>query len=259
MKEQLDDILHGWASRHTSGESQMKDLARSIKAEIAHRNVSGMEIEMPVLIPFSIKLCYAAVGAAAALLVCAFCYHALVSARPSVFQDNAMSFAVIPDSKISTDKALFREMERLFTDNLRWIAQSNGDVGLGVETIQGGLGRDSEPVVVRLTVVSRGAGETAWRPAWSTDVILRGEERVEIMSNRKAGDKLALWVYPLTDGKMAVDTTFSLEVPVQISSRISTVVRRGEPSEMMTMREGGVEYKVFQTVQSLDGVFKGRS
>ena len=83
------------------------------------------------------------------------------------------------------------------------------------------------------------------------------QEVVEVVPNRKAGNRLALWVYPLADGKIAVDTSLSLDMPVRISSKTTAVVRQGQPSEFMSVRIGETEYRVFQTVETLGKAAQG--
>ena len=123
---------------------------------------------------------------------------------------------------------------------------------MGVEALQGPAEDPGRPAVVRLVVVSRRVGDVAWQPVWSTDVLLRGEEMVEVAAGRDSKDLLALWVYPLENGKVAVDTTLSLHTPVKISARSNTVVGRKEPNELVSVREGDAEYRVLQTVAILD-------
>jgi hypothetical protein len=142
-------------------------------------------------------------------------------------------------------------MERLFAQDFRWVAESNGDVDLGVGVLPGGAGRQNAPTLVRLTVVARAEGQKAWRPIWNADVIVRGEDRVEISPNRKADNRLALWVCPLDDGKVAVDSVISLDAPVKVGGRLGTVVAQGVPTEVMAVRSGGTEYRVFQTTTVL--------
>jgi hypothetical protein len=49
-------------------------------------------------------------------------------------------------------------------------------------------------------------------------------------------NRLAIWLCPLEDGKVAVDTEVALEVPVKVGGRLGTVVSQGVPTEVITLR-----------------------
>jgi hypothetical protein len=80
---------------------------------------------------------------------------------------------------------------------------------------------------------------------------MRGEEMAEIPAGSLGQNQLHLWVCPLVDGKIAADTVLSLETPVQIPARVSTVVAEGTPSEIAFRRSGDREYRMFHTVRML--------
>ncbi len=84
-------------------------------------------------------------------------------------------------------------------------------------------------------------------------MLLRGQDIVEVVPNRNSANKLALWVYPLNDGKIAVDGSISLDAPVRLSCKVDAVVQRGVPLELMSLKDGEIEYRVFQTVTDLAG------
>lgn len=253
MNDKLDNMLKEWAGKRAVSEMHLNELTRRITSEASRRRyVCGLEKTGPEVSPFWNKLAHAGLGAAVTLVVALFYFQWFVSHRlPYPGNGEASSLAAIPPRQIDSGRRLFSEMERLFSDRLRWIAESNGDMGIGVESLQGGLLEDSPPMLVRLMVISRKSGESAWRSVWNTDVLLRGEEVVEVVPNRESDNRLTLWVYPLADGKVAVDTSLSLEIPVRLSSRLNMVVQQGEPSEIMSLRIEEMEYRVFQTVTTL--------
>lgn len=249
MNDKLGNMLHDWAAKRASAEEHLRELADRIRTEAAREKCKKTSL---VIIPFWSKFGYACLGAVVTLIVSLFYIHSLAPVRlPSSGNGSAANLAVISGKQIETERRLFGEMKRLFSDRLRWISESNGDMGIGVESLPGGSPEDSLPMLVRLMVVSRKSGESTWRPVWNTDVLLHGEEIVEVVSNRESDNRLTLWVYPLADGKVAVDTSLSLEMPVRLSSRMNMVVQPGQPCEIVSLRSADTEYRVFQTVTAL--------
>jgi hypothetical protein len=154
---------------------------------------------------------------------------------------------------------VFAETSRLFPKQLRWLVQSNGDIGLGVESDAGAPVPDTPAMLVRLVLVKRAAGEKIWRPAWTTDIVMRGEDRVEIVPNREGHNKVSLWLYQLEKGMVAVDTSICIEQPLRVSARLDAVIGLGEPAVVVTSSMGGDEYKLLQTVEPLKATQRCKS
>lgn len=148
-------------------------------------------------------------------------------------------------------QTLFTEVSRLFPHQLRWIAQSSGEVGLGLESDATSSIPNTPAMSIRLVVLSRKTPETKWREAWTTDIIVHAEDLVDITPSRHSNNRLHFWVFPLQNGKVAVETDMALESPLVLSSRLNTVMNAGEPTEVATVRIGDEEFKIFQTVKPL--------
>jgi hypothetical protein len=100
-------------------------------------------------------------------------------------------------------------------------------------------------------VLERTAGEETWRRTWKADVIVRGQEMAEVATNGDGKHKLMLWVYPMEDGRLLVDTDMALAGSLKLATRESTLMISGEPAEIASMRRGDTEYRVLQTVSML--------
>ncbi len=250
MNDKLTNILQEWAAKKMVPQEHLNKLASHIGLEL-----SRVKYKSPVMveIPFWVKLSYAGLGAAVGMLVCMFFISTLIIKQPSTCDAKLPSkMALITDNQVGAGRQLFGEMDQLFADRLRWVVQSGGDIGLGVESINGGVDKDAKPMIVRFVVVSKKHGETGWNPVWDLDILLRGEEVVEVMPNHNVDNKIALWVYPLNDGRIIVDTSLSLDLLVRLSSRADIVAREGEPNEIASLCDDKIEYRVFQTVRLLD-------
>ena len=248
----LDSTLKAWAAKHEAPQAHLDKLAGQTVTEAARRRLSPVE-PIRAWLPFLTGLGYAATGAMVAGLVFVF-YLQVCGSRMSL--DGALAaarLAVPTPGQVSAVSRLFSETARLFPQRLRWIAQSNGDMGLGVESVEEAWVADTPPTLVRLVVVSRAGKEEAWRPVWSADVVVRGEDLAEIAPNRSSANKLALWVYPLQNGMVAVDTVVELESPLRLASRQSAVFTAGEPVQTAAVCLGDAEYRLFQTVEPLNG------
>ncbi len=245
MTDTLDNTLKTWADGHGATEEHLTSLTTRITTEATRAQYQAAETSTPILHRFG----YAALGMAATLLIGILCLHSGILGYSR--DDTGQCLARISSDDANAIRSLYAETDHMFAEKLRWIAESNGNMGIGVESVLGGQANDSVPLLVRLTVVSRAAGESEWKREWNADVLLRGQEVAEIAPNPNTPNKLTLWAYPLEDGRVAIDTGFSLVAPVELASHSSAVASEGAPLELLSMKTGDVEYRVFQTVQSL--------
>ena len=252
MKQELDNRLREWSQRHTPGAEHLAQMASRIVETAVRNRYQDSQVRAAHRISLGVKFGYALAGAVLAIvgfMVCTARYQPSVSAGPSA---PGLAQLVTPTaSQLETIGRLFQETARLFPRQLRWITQSNGDVALGVESDESSPVPDTQPMLVRLVMVKRAVGEKEWIRAWSTDVVLRGEDLVEVTPSRQWNNKLTMWVYPLDNGKVAVDTSITLVKPSVVSARIDTVVALGESVEVAHVVNGHEEMKVFQIIEPL--------
>jgi hypothetical protein len=236
---QVDELLKGWRRRQVCEPAHLDGLRRAIMQRARVRRAAAGR-RAAVWAP---RLAYAAAGAAVAAAVT---WTALRGAGNTA----AAGLAVLAPGRVRNGAAVFEEMERMFGARLRWICESGGRVGLGLETAQV-PSIDGEPVLVRLVLAQRAEGERGWQTAWTTDILTRCQERASVASERCGENRLDVWVLPLSDGRLAVDTRLELDAPVRVGTRSSVVARRGEAVELMAWREADRRYRVYQVVELL--------
>lgn len=246
MKTQIDKILQEWSRQKTASPEHLSQLAGNISKKVS---ASGCSHDSLPGRPLFHRLAYFAAGAAAMFFLL-LAYESLL--RPSSRNEgnNVAAYAGIDSADIEQGRKLLHEMERLFPKQLRWIAESNGNMALGVESIANG-DDDAAPMLLRLTVVSRDLDGECWLPNWCADVLMRGEKMVEVRPAKKSENSLAFWVYPLVDGKLAVEGQVSLETPIRLASRINRVIGLGETIQVASLKDDAREYRVYQTVEML--------
>ena len=259
MKNEIGDMLRDWASKQNSSDGQMRDLASRIRTEIAHDRFTDTVPDCRIALGG--RLAYAVLGAALTVVVLlAMLMPYVKNQKPNngsvlvaaVLKDDGSALASISPKKLQGKTVLWRNVSDLFNHNLKWICESNGDMGVGVDSLVSDNETDNaKPVMVHMTTLARKAGENAWKNVWGADIIMGGEQTVEVVPDKESNTKLALWVFPLEDGKIAVDSSFTLDMPTRMSSTKTYVTENGKPFEVMSVNDGDTEYKVYQTVQKL--------
>lgn len=152
--------------------------------------------------------------------------------------------------QIEEKSVLFAGLEQTFGGHMAWFVEhdSRVDVGLVSDPPPG----SSATVAVRIVVLSRRTGESAWTPVWQSDVMTRDEQVVDIAAGPGSAGRLRLWTHWLPDGAIAIDGEISISTakpPVAVS--YSGVQRPGEPRRVSGEHKDGIEWQVIQTVVPL--------
>jgi len=244
MTDKLDSLLKDWSSHMAAGDKALAGLEQRIALGMreARHGASAALQETPAFSPWG-RLAWFALGAATAFAI------ALAFVRLPAAANNADIPALVRSS--GSVHRLFNEVNRMFAGNLKWIAQSDGAVELGISPDKDDSTRDGEPFAVHIAVVSRAEGEGPWKKVWESDILTRSEQAIDIALNRKRDDRIGLWIYPVQDGRLAVDSRVSLNAPVKICSESSDIVDDGKPTVIAVVTIGSREYRVYQTVTRL--------
>jgi hypothetical protein len=257
-QDKLDKLLRQWAAAHATSEEHAQKLADRIVDELTGDDsvavVPATDERVPV--PRRQKLAYAAVGIAATLLIAATV--SLLSRGPSVpnevvpHNDGALlALASVEPSELDDSARLFDEMEMLFADDLRWIADTDSEVHLEIRPVSSRPTTGATPLLVRVVVVQRKSGETGWRKLLETDVLARSQELVETAAGPSADNQLLLWAYLLPDGKVAVDSSIRLTTPIRASVDVSNILSPGKPANVFSLKTEDAEYHILQMVTPL--------
>jgi hypothetical protein len=248
MSKQLDKQLKTWADGTEAPPEHLEALANRVRDEIVRERVHTATRSHH---SHWHRLLYVTAGAAAAFLITFLWFGAQ---RGNIGSGNGMAAAntgAIPTDRLETAARLVGEMNRLFDENWRWVAESNGDMNMGVARLHGGVDKETQSMVVRVTLAAKEEGGQPWQEVWHSDIVIRSEEAVEITPNKDYDNCLAFWVLPMANGTLHIDTAVSLSHPLRVASRESMVVKDGAPSELASFSRGKTSYKLYQTVKLL--------
>lgn len=242
--ENLDELLHNWAQRHEPSPDRLSRLrerftvAASMSPAMVETNRRPAKAVWRQPVPLISLL--VALSILVALLVWPRSKN-VQAPRPT-----ATNLGEIPQTHL---QALTAEMDNLFDHRLAWVAETNRDVSLGLEDSPSHA-TSGQYIAVRVVVMHRGTHEPQWQPVWTSDVVSRSEELIQV-SSASDGAKLRLWTHLLPDGAMSVDTELVLGGPGS-TPWISTSIQQPEvPSKMLSIRQGQDEFEVWQTATVL--------
>ncbi len=108
-------------------------------------------------------------------------------------------------SELAEKGKLLAGMQELFAGRLAWVGEAGREVQVGLlpDAVSGARG--SAPLAVRVVVLARTSGDSAWEPIWQADVIAQDEEVVDLAAENARDGSLQLWMHALPDGAIAVD------------------------------------------------------
>ena len=257
-QDRLDKLLKQWAAAYATSEEHGRKLADRIVDELTAGGFPVLDpaVDGRVPIPRRRRLAYTALGIAAGLLIAVTI--AFLSRRPPVpdevvsgGEDTSSPVASIAPSELQARARLFHEMETLFADDLRWVADSDSEVRLSVRPVSGGPTARATPLLIRVLVMQRKTGEAAWHKLMETDVLTRSQELVEMIPDPRLDNRLLLWAYALPDGKVAIDSSIRLSTPIRASVDVTNVLTPGKPANVFSLETEDAEYHIFQVVTPL--------
>jgi hypothetical protein len=248
----LDSLLRDWAARHGGDPVRRDALVESVRRRLGHEEVSMA----PVPAPARRKrlhggLAYAVGGFAAGLLVAVGLFWTWPQWRGLIGADPYGQTAYLSAAEIKRSGELFRRMEEVFPGNLCWVAETGGEVSLGLGQCSGTSVSQATPLVVRTVVLKRVPGESAWRTVFAADVLSRGEEMVEIAPSQMPDDRLLVWAYRLPDGNVAVDANLRLADSPAAGVDVTNVLAPGRAVQVFTTKTPDAEFRVFQAASPL--------
>ncbi|MFA5043332.1 MAG: hypothetical protein WC381_04460 [Kiritimatiellia bacterium] len=247
-KNQLNETLRAWARRRECGEQRLQALTDAIMQSLPRHPCVFEPEDAPAMRRLNLwpSVTYIAMGAAAMLAI----VLGINLARPHTALPISSSLG-LPANYAVSKAVVIREMSRLFSGQLRWVAENNGDIKVGIDSETSAREGDSTSAWIQTVVVTRRAGESTWRPVWSTAVQVHNDEQVELTLPADSEGRLMLWAYAVDKDKWAVDSLCAWTTPVRLSSESSEIIETGKYQEIAALKTDNREYRVFQTVLNM--------
>lgn len=263
--ERLDGLLRRWAESRASTDEQIAKLRERISSTVktaALVDIPPMQRPHKGLVVAG-RVAWFCLGAAAAVLVAGLLWPVRspeprvvspdVADVPQIQQNGIPAFAALKRDQLTARAVLLKEMENVFPDQLRWVAESEDKVSVGLLSEARPAWRETAPIAIRVVVVSRKTSNQDWTPVWTVDVVTRGEEVVALTPQCSGVGKLLLWTYLMPDDMVAVDGSIALPDPSPVHCSFSGIQQEGTTKAVLWVQADHVEYRVFQTVALISG------
>ena len=245
--DRIDAAYRQWAERSAAGEAHLRRLTARIAEEAGRRRRLGEGGAGPRVFVAG----FVTAAAAAAALIAAWVGFGGGGGGAGAAAGGQAAWAAISCGESESRGRLFGEMQRLFPERLRWVAESADAVALGVDGGAGAADERSRPLLVRVVVVARNRGEEGWRPVWRRDVLLHADQFVEVSPTPGAPDRVLLWTHVLPDGAIAVETDLRLTEPVRMELSHASAAAAGQAAGSSAFEREEVEYRVVQAARSV--------
>lgn len=254
-QDELTRLLRDWAAERPADVKRLDSLAARIHEGVVRGDgpawAEGEQCRRLRSLLWG-RLAFAGLGAAAALT--AVWVAALLGRQTdSPSATTPVELALVSEPELAANARVFSEAERLFDGSLQWVANSEREVRMGVLPGDGMQAADSEPLLVRFVVVGRTTGERSWRKVWQADIVARAEQVIETVPETSRDNRISLWLHPMKDGGVVIDSRIVLRSPVHASCVTSDVLRPGRPAEVLSVKREDGEYRVFQMAAALTG------
>jgi len=244
--EQLDDLLKRWASMKTSSPAKLSRLKDQILAEVSAEPPAGLARPIEPTSNDSRRWPVILI----AMLCIGICFLAFLKPPAEVdsFDETSPTYAGLAEKELLEKATLIRETSALFERQLGWLAETGGQMEMGV--LDRALWEESQPIAVRLVIERRRPGDRTWSLFCQVDVLAFSEEVVRVSPQCQNAAELTLWSYVLPDGLVAIDTNLSLAENA-LSLSTNQLHEDAGPRELMAVSHGQYEFRVFQSAAVL--------
>jgi hypothetical protein len=258
-RDPLNLLLRDWAARHAADSGSLDRIQAAIRQSMAQDDTLHLGgASRAALGRWQSRAMWPLIGVVAALLLATVSVTFWSRKRPEIArhappQSSGDVRAGITPEQLVRDTKLFAELDRVFGRQLRWVAEFDGKLELGIEPdATAALPANSQPVTIRFMVVKRGQSDRDWSVVWTVNLVARNEQLVQLQPADADSPSLMVWTYTLADGKIACDAELSLGGSRAWRMKASELQSAGDVKELASAAEGGVEYRVYQAVQLLD-------
>lgn len=244
--EQLDDLLKRWASAKTPSPAKLSRLKEQILADVSAEPPAGLARPIERSSQDSRRWPVILI----AMLSVGICFFAFLKPPADVDpSDNAVpSYAGLDEKELADKATLLRETSALFERQLGWLAETGGQMEMGV--LDRALWEESQPIAVRLVIERRGPGDPEWSLFCQVDVLAFSEEVVRVSPQCQNAAELTIWSYVLPDGLVAIDTNLSFSEN-GLSLSTNQLHEDADPRELMAVSHDRYEFRVFQSAAVL--------
>lgn len=249
----LNPLLKGWAERSQASEAELKKLGARIRDALPPVSASARVLDEEGTVFHSIRCRFAAVAVLAILLGAgALLLRGPREAGISMAALNgAEELARLTTEQVAARRVLLEETEALFADHLRWVKLDAGGMHLELSEATVRQEKREAGLVVRTVMLSRKENQTEWETVWTSDILTRAEEYVEVAEDTGCSGGMELWVHSLPDGRFAVDSQFQCpDWDVAMPGEIR-ILSAGRPERILTQSAGGQEFRIYQSVEPL--------
>lgn len=263
--DQLDRLLTQWAVSRAANADDLAALRRRVGARLtAESGKTGAVDPLPRPASRPARKLAAALALAAAALAAIACWS---WDGPTREAENRLASAApdagppLPAADTEADRARLAAFRELFGAQFSWLVEQSNREELGIlPDVADAQSAADAFVAVRLVLVSRPVGENTWNEVQTVNILARREELVEASWQADRQASLEMWAYPLDDDLIAIDLRFDPHLNSGASPsgerfviESSSIQASGSSTQLQSFERGGVEYRLYQTADVLQG------
>lgn len=252
-KNKLDSVLKAWGERNQPDPARLAGLEARVRDSWPSKTAwPSAADELAPARRFALRW----VAAAAGLMLLALAAGSLLrSFRHSEIQyaegNGSLELARFTDEQVSARHAILDEVEALFAGQVRWIRLDADGMRLGMAEDSAGPATKDARLAVRTVMVVREESRGDWKPVWSSDVLTRAEEYIELSPEAGFAGAMDLWVHRLPDGRYALDSEIEWPSPQLARSYETRIMSPGKPEQILSQKTAGREYRIYQSIEPL--------
>ncbi len=256
---QLDRLLEDWADKSAVSKDNLAALQQKVVEQLAEGSANALELARPSMA--SRRFVAAGLATAAVLLVSIGVWRYSLwqptTGNPSQIaslingDDSVGSFEAYWPKHLVRQQRLLAEYQDVFGQGLAWVAETDQSCDVGLAASGAKEVAPSEYIAIQLWLVARNK-QDGQSEVHTVSVLVGREELVEIPA-AAGGGQLVIWAYPVDEGMISIDFRYQPSSVVGAEIDGSNLQRVGRVTNIHSFERDGVEYRLYQTADLLDG------
>ena len=171
-----------------------------------------------------------------------------------VLDANALTLV---STNVEQQRLLFSRFREVFGDQIKCVSEVDGEMKvellegneLPLETATG----DEEYISVRLVLISHkeNSVDENWAVVHEMTMFAGQEYRIDVPMSGNGID-VSVWAFPVDNDLVSVDLEFKCKTPVEVGQASSLLEKTGEPKQLFTTKQNGIEYRLYQTINRIN-------
>lgn len=242
-RTKLDNLLRKWAADNSVTDKSLAVVTDRISSRIRAESVPAPPCPDKRFM-YHKRYVFGGLAAAAMILLIGLIPGLILFFNSDARGIDAM-VTIQPADTYATSR-VFAETQRVFDSGLQWLAESDGQVEIGLSDDSHHKSAYRQPLLLKVLLLQRRGVRGHGRILWKGKIVTGSEQLITVTPDTEnPGNTLKLWMYSLNGAGIMVDFSLDFDTPAGIHASSANHVISRKPVRVLSTRRGDATYEMY--------------